>query len=148
MLPTIRYRPPTTRREATLGFDLDRWFDGMLENMPATRFSPGAADLSETEDAYELALDVPGFADDEVEVTVDRGILTVTAERRAQEEDEGRTYHVRERRYERFARSFNLPASVRADEVDANLEDGVLTVHLPKTPEAKPRRIPVGINKN
>lgn len=140
MLPTIRYRPTTLRNRQEL--DLDRWFDGFFDNV-GSRFGQGAADLYETEENYALQLDVPGFKDDEVEVTVDRGILTVNASRQRESEDEGRTYHVRERSVERFSRSFNLPASVDADDVDANLEGGVLTVTLPKTPESKPRRIAV-----
>lgn len=140
MLPTIRYRAPARRNDET-AFDLDRWFDGFFDT-PTSR-GGGAADLWETEEAYELMLDVPGFAEADIDVTVDRGVLVVTASRTAETEDEGRTYHMRERRTNRFARSFALPASIVADEVDATLDDGVLHVRLPKSAEAKARRIAV-----
>lgn len=140
MLPTIRYRTPTRRNDDS-AFDLDRWFDGFFDT-PTTR-GGGAADLWETEEAYHLTLDVPGIAEDEIEVTVDRGVLVVTASRDSEVEDEGRTYHIRERRTRRFARSFSLPASIEADNVEAGLDEGVLHVTLPKSAEAKARRIAV-----
>ena len=143
MLPTIIQRVPATRRRSDLGFDFDRLFEGLLEATPATG-AAAATDLYETEDGYGLELEVPGYDEDEIDVTVDRGVLTISGAREGEHEDEGRTYHVRERRSERFTRSFSLPASVRGDGVAANLEAGVLTVALPKAPEARPHRIAVG----
>ncbi len=140
MLPTIAYRTPVTRD--ALDFDLEGLFNGFFGDR-ANGFGRGAADLYETEDGYALELEVPGFREEDVEVTVDRGVLTVSASRDTESTDEGRTYHVRERRAQRFARSFALPASVNAEEVKADIEAGVLTVRLPKAPEAKPRRIAV-----
>lgn len=143
MLPTIIRRTPASQLRSNFGLDFDRLFEGLLDTR-VTSDAYTASDLYETEDAYGVELDVPGFSEDEIDVTVDRGLLTISGAREASEEDEGRTYHMRERCGERFTRSFSLPASVRSDEVAADLTSGVLTIHLPKTPEAKPHRIAVG----
>ncbi|MDE2880008.1 Hsp20/alpha crystallin family protein [Candidatus Palauibacter soopunensis] len=103
-----------------------------------------AADLYETEEGYGLELELPGFNEAEIDITVDRGVLTISGARAEEGEEKGRTYHVRERRNERFTRSFSLPASIRGESVAAHLNAGVLTVELPKSPEAKPHRVTVG----
>ena len=140
MLPTITHHAPARRRAE---FDFDRLFHNLLDAGGSNRF-PAAADLYETEEGYGLEVEVPGFTEAEIDVTVDRGVLTIAGARTAEEEEKGRTYHVRERRNERFTRSFALPASIRGEDVVARLDAGVLTVELPKTPEAKPHRIAVG----
>ena len=118
---------------STVCLDLDR----------STR-SVVPADLYETEEGYGLELELPGFRESEIDVTVDRGVLTIAGARSEEDEETGRTYHVRERRNEHFARSFSLPASIRGEDVAARLDAGVLTVELPKSPEAKPHRVTVG----
>lgn len=143
MLPSIIHRAPTRRRAE---FDLDRLFHNLLDADRAGRF-PAAADLYETEEGYGLEVEVPGFTEEEIEVTVDRGVLTISGARASEAEEEGRSYHVRERRSERFTRSFALPASIHGEDVVAHLDAGVLTIELPKTPEAKPHRIAVGRTK-
>ena len=141
MLPTIIHRTPLRRRAE---LDIDRLFQGLF-NVDGSTCCAAAADLYETEDGYGIELDVPGLTEADIEVTVDRGVLTITGTRSEEEgeDNEGRTYHVRERRSERFTRSFTLPASIRGDNVAAHLDAGVLTVELPKSPEAKPHKIAV-----
>ncbi len=139
MLPTIIHRAPTRRRA---GFDFDPLFAGLLDLDRSSR-SVAAADLYETEEGYGLELELPGFTEAEIDVTVDRGVLTISGARSKEDEEKGRTYHVRERRNERFTRSFSLPASIRGEDVEARLDAGVLTVELPKSPEAKPHRVAV-----
>lgn len=143
MLPTIIHRAPSRRRG---DFDFDRLFNGLLDLDRSSR-SVAAADLYETEEGYGLELELPGFREAEIDVTVDRGVLTISGARSEEEDEKGRTYHVRERRNERFTRSFSLPASIRGEDVEAHLDAGVLTVELPKSPEAKPHRIAVGATK-
>lgn len=138
MLPTIIHRAPSRRRG---DFDFDRLFNGLLDLDRSSR-SVASADLYETEEGYGLELELPGFTEADIDVTVDRGVLTISGAR-SEEEEEGRTYHVRERRNERFTRSFSLPASIRGENVEAHLDAGVLTVELPKSPEAKPHRVAV-----
>lgn len=141
MLPTIIHRTPLRRRAE---LDIDRLFHGLFD-VDGSTCCAVAADLYETEDGYGIELDVPGLTEADIEVTVDRGVLTITGTRSEEEgeDNEGRTYHVRERRSERFTRSFTLPASIRGDNVAAHLDAGVLTVELPKSPEAKPHKVAV-----
>lgn len=147
MLPTTTtYRRPTLARWPDFGTDLDRFLEGFLGRAPAWS-GRGSADLYETDDEYVLEMELPGFENDEVEVSVERGVLSVSGAHRSEEEDAGRTYHVRERSYERFTRTFTLPQSVNADDVQADLQNGILTVRLPKAAEAKPRRIQVKARK-
>ena len=138
MLPTIIHRAPSRRRG---DFDFDRLFNGLLDLDRANR-SAAAADLYETEEGYGLELELPGFRESEIDVTVDRGVLTISGARSEVEADEGRTYHVRERRNERFTRSFSLPASIRGEDVAAHLNAGVLTGRAAEVArgEAAPRR--------
>ncbi|MYA32503.1 MAG: Hsp20/alpha crystallin family protein [Gemmatimonadales bacterium] len=140
MLPTIIHRTPTRRRA---DFDFDRLFNGLLDLDRSSR-PVVPADLYETEDGYGLELELPGFAEAEIEITVDRGVLTISGVRAEEADANGRVYHVRERRNAQFTRSFSLPASIRGEDVAAHLDAGVLTVELPKSPEAKPHRVAVG----
>ncbi|WP_420634857.1 Hsp20/alpha crystallin family protein [Candidatus Palauibacter sp.] len=140
MLPTINHRSPARRRG---DFGFDRLFHGLLDSERSSR-TVAAADLYETEEGYGLELELPGFTEVDMDVTVDCGVLTISGSRAEAEEEKGRTYHVRERRHDRFTRSFALPASIDGEGVVAHLDAGVLTVELPKSPEAKPHRISVG----
>ncbi|MFQ5688642.1 MAG: Hsp20/alpha crystallin family protein [Gemmatimonadota bacterium] len=148
MLPTITHGPSLRLWRRSALPEIDRVFDDFFGRTPLgwSAWTP-VADLYETDDGFALELEVPGFEKDEVEITVERGILTVSGERSADEESEekGRTYHVRERSYERFTRAFSLPRSVNADAVKAELRSGVLHVWLPKLAEAKPRKIEVAV---
>ena len=146
MLPTMIHRMPVRRRA-----DFDRLFNGLLDLDRSTR-SVAAADLYETGDGYALEVEVPGFTRSEIDVTVDRGVLTIAGTRRDEGarhdekeagEGTGRTYHLRERRLDHFTRTFSLPDAIRGEDVAARLEAGVLTVELPKSPEARPRRVKV-----
>jgi HSP20 family protein len=146
MLPTIRYRKPAVLRGSDQGFELDRLIDGFF----GPTFGPGivahdrgAANLYETDERFVLELEVPGFTSEDIEVTVERGVLTVSGSHENASEDEGTRYHLRERSFERFSRTFRVPESVSSEGVLAELETGVLTVRLPKAADAKPRRVEI-----
>ena len=102
-----------------------------------------AVDFRETEDAYILEADVPGLKREEVQLEILENVLTIKGERtRAAEETSDRYRHV-ERSYGQFNRSIKVPGGFDADGVEATFENGVLTVTLPKRPEAKTRLIEV-----
>lgn len=146
MLPTIT-SPRATRRRSDLRYELDRLFDDVFEGRSGERTNGWvpAADLVETDDAYEVTLEIPGFDREDLEVTVDQGVLSLSGRRTADHDQEGRTYHLRERVTGQFRRAFSLPNSVNAEDVSATYERGVLRVHLPKQPEAKTRKIEVDV---
>ncbi|MGH7545020.1 MAG: Hsp20/alpha crystallin family protein [Gemmatimonadota bacterium] len=88
---------------------------------------------------------LPGLTRDEIQLSVENGVLTITGEKR-EERTEGKPegeVHLFERRYGRFERRWTLPTNVDADKIRARYENGVLVVTLPKTEEAKPRQIQI-----
>lgn len=122
---------------------LDRFFGQTSQNQPMI-WAP-EVDVRETADELQVAVDLPGLSPEDVSVTVENGVLSISGEKKQeiQEGKEEANYHLFERRYGRFERSFTLPRSVQADQVKANFQNGVLTIRLPKTQEAKPRRVQI-----
>jgi HSP20 family protein len=99
-------------------------------------------DLYETEHEYVAKLAVPGLKADNFEVTLQQNVLTIHAHTQA-ERQEGIRYHVQEQRFGDFTRTIQFPTQVNADKIQANLADGILTVQVPKSEAAKPKRIAV-----
>ena len=91
-----------------------------------------ASDASSDDEAYRIKLELPGVSEDDIDLTVDGGVLTVKGEKRIEREEKGETWYVTERQVGRFVRSFRLPEDADADKVDAVLKDGVLSVTLPR----------------
>ncbi len=109
-----------------------------------------AVNVEETADELLLTAELPGLREEDVNVNIENNILTIRGEKlEAREEgDEGQRDHVWERRYGSFQRAFTLPRSVQADAIEATFDTGVLTVRMPKAPEAKSRTIEIAGNKN
>lgn len=122
--------------------------DDMFKNFPSL---PGmreganflSLDLSETDDAVEAKLDLPGFNPDDIHLEVHGDRLTVKGERSEEKEEKDKTWHRTERRTGSFSRLIPLPCLVNEEQVQADYHDGVLTIHLPKRAEARGRKIPV-----
>lgn len=129
--------------------EMSRFFDDFLPNREGEEGQRSAvwaprADLSETDDAYFIALDLPGLRRDEIEITMEDGTLKISGERSLESESENGQYHRIERSYGRFFRSFSFGPNADADNVEASFDDGVLTIRVAKAEERKPRRIEVG----
>ena len=92
--------------------------------------------------AFLLRAEVPGLGENDVKLSVHQDVLSISGERKS-EQLEGYTVHRQERAAVKFSRSFTLPTKVDAEKTTANLKDGVLSVTLPKAPEAQPRQIAV-----
>jgi HSP20 family protein len=102
-------------------------------------------DVVETEREIRVVTEMPGLKPEDVEVDVENNVLTIRGEKREERsEGEGGKYHLAERRYGTFARSFVLPRDVDADRIEAAFDQGVLTVRIPKSEKAQRRRIQVG----
>ena len=123
-------------------FQLEPLFAFPSPRVLASELAP-AFNVSETEDAYRIEADVPGVKLEQIEVTLDANKLTVSGARTAEEKKEGEAYHVTERRYGSFSRTFTLPRDVNGEAIEAKLDGGVLTLVLPKKAEAKARKIAV-----
>jgi HSP20 family protein len=96
-----------------------------------------AVDIVESEKAYEITADLPGMDEKNIEVRVADGVLTIKAEKQEEKEEKKKDYHLQERSFGSFQRSFDLPESVDSDKIEASFKKGVLTVTLPKKPEAQ-----------
>jgi HSP20 family protein len=100
-----------------------------------------AFDVRESKDRYVFQADLPGFRDEDVDISLNGNRLTIAGKREAEQVERSDTFYCSERSHGSFARSFTLPEGVNADQIDAELRDGILSVHVPKVPEAQPRRI-------
>ena len=103
------------------------------------------ADITEDEKEYLIKAELPEMKKEEVKVTVENGVLTISGERKFEKEEKKKKYHRVERGYGTFMRSFNLPEDADANKVKAEFKNGLLTVHLPKSEKAKPKEIEVNI---
>jgi HSP20 family protein len=103
-------------------------------------FTP-AFEVTERKDAYVFKADLPGFKEADLDIQLTGNRLTLTGKREAEEGEEGDRYYVYERSYGSFTRTFTLPEGVDAENVRAELKDGVLTLWLSKKPEVQPKRI-------
>ncbi len=100
-------------------------------------------DLVETTDAFELALDIPGVAKDDLTINLHDGVLSISGERTARNVEENDTVVRLERQSGRFYRSFTLSNKIDESKIEAQQENGVLMVRLPKLEESKPRKISI-----
>ena len=104
------------------------------------------ADVSETEDAYRITVELPGFARDAVKVTVEDGILTVSAEKKRADEAADARYFRRERSFGRVERRFSFTSEIQTDKVAAAYQNGVLEIAVPKAESARPRSVEVTVS--
>ncbi len=141
----------TNNRLGMAGPDL---FGSMLEGLVAPREGTGRmdgllrvpdADVMETEGEIRVVAELPGLKAEDIDLSLENNVLTIRGEKREErsESDERNTWHLSERRYGRFSRSFVLPREVEQDRIEARFEDGVLTVTIPKSETARRRRIEI-----
>ena len=110
----------------------DNFFTGnaWMKQIPSTN-------ISETDNNYKVEIAAPGLKKDDFKVTVDNGMLNISAEKEEKKEEKDKNYTRKEYSYNSFSRSFYLPDTVMSDKLDAHYEDGVLHIMLPKKVEAK-----------
>jgi HSP20 family protein len=101
-------------------------------------------DIAETEDEFIVKASLPGVRPEDVHITARGDTLTIRGEMKAEEEKKGEHYHLRELRQGRFQRSVTLSTPISADKAQAQFENGILTLKLPKAEEAKPKEIKIG----
>ena len=129
---------------------MDRMFDSAFYGEPSewrSLTADLALDVTEDENEYVVKASLPGINPDDLDITFSGKTLTIKGEYKAEEEKDDVHYHLRERRYGSFSRSLSLPTPINSDAIEAKYEAGVLTLHLPKTEEAKPKRITVGVSE-
>ncbi len=106
-----------------------------------------AINILEKEGAIIISADLPGLRAEDVEVTVEEGILSIRGERKLEETSEGDTYHRVERQYGLFERTFSVPNSVDTENINARFKNGEMILTLPKREESKPRSISIKVEE-
>lgn len=152
---SIRNDPSSIIPDLGYGFDpfqamreMMRWdpftdlYRGMQPERGGISFNP-MFDVRETNDAFILQADVPGVMDKDLDISLSNNRLIINGKRESEAEVKGETYHRTERSWGSFTRTFTLPTEVDVNKVAAELKNGVLMIHLPKTGEATTKRIPV-----
>ena len=102
-----------------------------------------SVDMFEKGDALVIKAELPGMSNDDIEVNIDNGKLTLSGERKSEKEVEEDKYYRRERTYGKFVRTFALPADADPDKIEAKFKDGVLIIEILKPEDKKPRQITV-----
>ena len=139
-----RWEP--VREMMTLREAMDRLFDDAFTrpiNLRDGGWSSPAVDMYQTDNDVVVKAALPGFKADEVQINITGDLLTLRGERKQEEEKKDRAWHIREHRWSSFERSIVLPTAVKTDKANADFENGVLTITLPKAEEVKPKIISV-----
>ncbi|HYV99115.1 MAG TPA: Hsp20/alpha crystallin family protein [Gemmatimonadaceae bacterium] len=115
-----------------------RMFDSMIEPTTESVGLFPAVEIAETPDEFVCTAELPGMEPHDIDLSFDDGVLLLKGEKKdLREKKEGKRYHVVERTYGAFQRTFAFPAKIEADKIQAHFVDGVLTIHIPKAAEAK-----------
>lgn len=141
---------PTLGRNVSSAFaplqrELNRFFDDLGDSLnvfPEGRFAP-RMDVMETKDGLDVTIEVPGLSQDQVKVTVEDDVLTVSGEKSEIREKSEGSARLTERSYGQFARSIYLPRSIEAAKIQASMKDGVLKLQIPKRPGAETKTIEI-----
>ena len=154
LVPWRRTQPERVAR-LDLYDELDRVFEGFLQGFgmpaagqaPAVRVFAPRMDVSETDTAYRIDAELPGLEEKDIAVTLENGVLSITGERKQEQEsqDEKRGFHHKESFRGSFQRSLRLPDEIDEKGINASYKNGVLSIAIPKLPKARPetRTIPV-----
>ena len=118
---------------------------GREDSLTAGAFVP-PVDVYEDEHSVQLKLEVPGIDEKDLDVKVENNTLTVSGERKFEKEEKEENFRRVERRYGSFTRSFTLPNTVNTEDINAQYDNGVLTIKLAKRAEAKPKQIKVNVS--
>jgi HSP20 family protein len=148
---------PSASASAAMGpaqaWEPSRWLTRMMGWDPFREMAPffpeeratlaPAFEVKETKDGYHFKADVPGMKESDLDVSMTGNRLTITGKREAEKENKGDTFYTYERTYGSFTRAFTLPDGIDANTMHASLQDGVLSIIVPKKPESQAKKIPV-----
>lgn len=143
------YRTAIAAPAVSLRREIDRLFDDTLSAIGArgaTRVNDWMppVDIRESESELTVALEIPGVAPEHIQLTTENGVLTVSGEKTEErKEGEQHQYHLVERSYGSFSRSFRMPKNLDESKIEAHFTNGVLTIRIPKAALPQPRKIEV-----
>lgn len=138
------YRTSLTPPVFGLRREIDRLFEDTFgSGRDAGTWSP-AVDIRENQNELRLDLELPGINPNDVEITTDNGVLTISGEKHTErKEEEDSRFHVVERSYGSFARSFQLPQGLDDSRIEATCDNGILSIHIPKSALPQPKKVQI-----
>ena len=143
----VRWSP--IRNAFTINSELDRLFDNFLSERAGSSddLSDGlpAIDVEETEQEFVVTAEIPGMNKKDIKISFENNYLSLSGEKKAEKEAKEANFYRRERSYGKFSRSIPVPVGVMLDKIEAVYDQGVLTVKIPKTEEAKPKQIEIKV---
>ena len=137
------YRMTTGSPIFGLRREIDRLFDDTFAR-DGNGFTP-AVDIKENEDEIRLEAELPGISPDNVEIIAENGVLTLRGQKESERKEGDERYQIVERAYGTFMRTFQLPQGVDENQIKADFENGVVTIHIPKAALPQPKRIQIGV---
>lgn len=158
-LEKLRSKEPVTRYASPIGQimrdfdgffrDFDRLMHPLKEPMGSlTQEWEAGFELKETDKAYLMSFDLPGVKKENINLEIAGDRLTISAERKAEEEVKDSTYYFTRKSYGKFEKSFRLPDDVNKDNIEGNFEDGVLELFVPKAQVTESKKISIGENRS
>jgi len=146
--PYVRSRSQQGLEPFSLMRDLWGWdpFAEMSTATPTTSTFAPTFDVKETKDAYVFKADLPGIEEKDLDISLTADRLAISGSREEEKREESETFYAYERGYGSFSRSFSLPEGVDVDGADAKMENGVLTISVPKKATSKPRKLSLSGN--
>ena len=146
-MPVIRWNPE--RSIFSLKSDMDRLFDNFFTDRPNQLQSYSditpIVDVEETDHEFLISVEIPGIKKDDIKITFENNYLTISGEKKTKKDVKKENFHHSERSYGKFSRTLAIPAGVMLDKIEAEYEQGVLSVKIPKAEEAKPKQIEVKV---
>jgi len=146
----VRWRP--SRDLPNINSDFDRLFSDFFGNNLSKRYNGSertiypSIDLSESDKEFVVKAELPGVDKNNVKISMQENILTLRGDKIQEKEEKNENYRLNERIYGVFERSIRLPNSVDVRKIKANFKDGILSISLPKSAEAKLKEIPISVN--
>lgn len=134
-------RPSTNVLSKNFSDVLDEFFNDAVRTNRES-FVPGI-DISETDDKFHITAELPGMKKDDIDISLDNGRLSISGERKFEEEEKGKTFHRVETKYGSFNRSFQLPDNVDEDSIKATYEDGLLNITINKSEDKVKKQIEI-----
>lgn len=143
MSTLVKYRPRKN--------DIFRNFDAVLNNFFDDGVDYGykipAVDVQEDENSFLLEAEMPGMSEKDVDIHVENNMLTLSSKKEEENREEKKGYVLRERRSASFSRSFMLPKNVDSEKIEASMKNGILKLSIPKSEEAKPKKIEISVGE-
>jgi len=146
-MAVVRWNPG--RSVFTLKSDMDRLFDSFFADSVDSADSyyevTPSVDIEETDQDFIIYAEVPGMKKDDIKITFENNYITLSGEKKALKDRKKENFHHAERRFGKFSRTMAVPTGVMLDKIEAEYEQGVITIKIPKAEEVKPKQIDVKV---